>query len=303
MFDYRYLSTPLIGTIIGYFTNALAIKMLFRPYAEKRIGRFRLPFTPGLIPKNRGRLAAAIGEVVGRELLNGDVVKRALLSEAMRQKLDALADEWFDECLRDERPMREALSGVVGERHFSNLEGLAREQVSAVLAEKIREADVGGLVAGSVMKSIGTKTPAPMHKILHPVLTDKRREDIQRPLRDSINRYVSANADALVGAMIAAQMDKALDAPVSDAARRALDQKARAKRALFAAFERLVSTGAERALKEIDLAGIVEAQISGFDSRQIEKVVFSVMNKELRAIIWLGALLGFIMGLCNLLFL
>lgn len=32
-----------IGAVIGYITNWLAIKMLFKPYTEKRIGRFKLP--------------------------------------------------------------------------------------------------------------------------------------------------------------------------------------------------------------------------------------------------------------------
>ena len=40
----------LVGATIGYFTNFLAIKMLFRPRKEVRIKGVRLPFTPGIIP-------------------------------------------------------------------------------------------------------------------------------------------------------------------------------------------------------------------------------------------------------------
>ncbi|MED4171614.1 DUF445 family protein [Halalkalibacterium halodurans] len=53
-----------IGAVIGGVTNSLAIKMLFRPYSEKRIGRFRLPFTPGLIPKRHDELATQLGRMV-----------------------------------------------------------------------------------------------------------------------------------------------------------------------------------------------------------------------------------------------
>ena len=45
-----------VGAVIGYFTNFLAIKMMFRPRHEVRIGKFQLPFTPGIIPKNQKRM-------------------------------------------------------------------------------------------------------------------------------------------------------------------------------------------------------------------------------------------------------
>ena len=47
----------LLGSIIGYFTNSLAIKMLFRPHKAIFIGKHQLPFTPGIIPKNQKRPA------------------------------------------------------------------------------------------------------------------------------------------------------------------------------------------------------------------------------------------------------
>ena len=43
----------IVGAIIGYFTNWLAIKMLFRPHYEKKIFGIKIPFTPGLIPKEK----------------------------------------------------------------------------------------------------------------------------------------------------------------------------------------------------------------------------------------------------------
>ena len=64
----------IVGAIIGYFTNWLAIKMLFRPHYEKRIFGYKLPFTPGLIPKERYRIAKSIGETVGVYLLSPDTI-------------------------------------------------------------------------------------------------------------------------------------------------------------------------------------------------------------------------------------
>ena len=53
-----------IGALIGYCTNYIAIKMLFHPRKEMRIGSWRLPFTPGVIPKNKERIASEVGAAV-----------------------------------------------------------------------------------------------------------------------------------------------------------------------------------------------------------------------------------------------
>ncbi len=74
----RFIVPMIVGGIIGYITNWLAIKMLFRPHKEIRILGVKLPFTPGLIPKESKRVAKSIGATVGENLLSPKVVTDAL---------------------------------------------------------------------------------------------------------------------------------------------------------------------------------------------------------------------------------
>jgi uncharacterized membrane protein YheB (UPF0754 family) len=64
-----YFVPPIAGGVIGYFTNDLAIKMLFRPYRAYYIGKRRVPFTPGLIPRNQARLAKRVADTIMGSLL------------------------------------------------------------------------------------------------------------------------------------------------------------------------------------------------------------------------------------------
>ncbi|MEH1997969.1 MAG: DUF445 family protein [Nostoc sp.] len=64
-----YVSPPVLGGIIGYFTNDIAIKMLFRPYRAIYIAGQKVPFTPGLIPRNQERLALNISKTIMGSLL------------------------------------------------------------------------------------------------------------------------------------------------------------------------------------------------------------------------------------------
>ncbi|HLR21202.1 MAG TPA: DUF445 family protein [Tissierellaceae bacterium] len=77
----------IVGAIIGYFTNWLAIKMLFRPHREIRILGFRLPFTPGLIPKERYRMSKSIGNAVGEHLLTPETIQGVLSSDEAKSNI------------------------------------------------------------------------------------------------------------------------------------------------------------------------------------------------------------------------
>ena len=69
---------PVAGSVIGYFTNDIAIKMLFRPYKPIYIGKRKLPFTPGLIPSNQERLAQKVSDtIMGSLLTPGELQKLA----------------------------------------------------------------------------------------------------------------------------------------------------------------------------------------------------------------------------------
>ncbi len=53
----------------------------------------------------------------------------------------------------------------------------------------------------------------------------------------------------------------------------------------------------------MDIGGIVCQKIAAFDAKELENLIFGIMNRELKAIVYLGALLGFLMGFINILFL
>ncbi|MCL7747020.1 DUF445 domain-containing protein [Halalkalibacter alkaliphilus] len=72
----------IIGAVIGGLTNSLAIKMLFRPYKEVRIRSWRVPFTPGLIPKRHDELAKQLGKMVVDYLLTAEGLGKKLKSKA-----------------------------------------------------------------------------------------------------------------------------------------------------------------------------------------------------------------------------
>lgn len=66
---YRIFISIIVGGTIGWITNVLAIKMLFRPINPIRLSLIGLEIQ-GLLPKRRAEMAKSIGETVEQELIN-----------------------------------------------------------------------------------------------------------------------------------------------------------------------------------------------------------------------------------------
>jgi uncharacterized membrane protein YheB (UPF0754 family) len=131
-----YLAPPLAGAIVGYFTNDVAIKMLFRPYTAKFIGKYQLPFTPGLIPSNQERLATRISDTIMGSLLTPDelqkIAKRLLQVERIQAAISWLFQIALDRIQADKeqktiKVLANILKDLLGESLPRWLKVLARK--------------------------------------------------------------------------------------------------------------------------------------------------------------------------------
>lgn len=75
-----------IGGIIGYVTNVLAIKLIFRPIKAIKIPILNLEIV-GLIPKRRNEIAKNIGEIIQDEFLSMDDILESIMTESDKEKV------------------------------------------------------------------------------------------------------------------------------------------------------------------------------------------------------------------------
>lgn len=113
-----YISPPVVGGIIGYFTNDIAIKMLFRPYQAIYIGGRRVPFTPGLIPRSQERLAKNVSKTIMQSLLTPEelqnLARRLLQTERVQGTILWLLQLAIDQLKSDkEQKTAKILSGIL----------------------------------------------------------------------------------------------------------------------------------------------------------------------------------------------
>lgn len=84
-----WITLPLVGCAIGYLTNYLAVRMIFRPIEPKRVLGFRLQ---GLVGRRQADLAESIGRVVGDHLVSHEDVVAALERVDLERLIDGAVE-------------------------------------------------------------------------------------------------------------------------------------------------------------------------------------------------------------------
>lgn len=294
--DWQFLIGPAVGAVIGYITNDIAVRMLFRPRREMRLFGRKVPFTPGLIPKERPRLARAIREVLDHDLLSAEVVEAALLSEKTLAAVSTAAEQALRRAAAEERTPRMLLEGLFGEESFSMFEAKAKTAIVAYLVEQILASDLEKTIATLVIEEAKKRVESSAAALITLFLDDRHiaslEDKLAAMLRDMLEKY----APPVLDGMLETTVRQGLDAPVKSLVSGFEDKIPGARDFLIEQYKALIRGSLPRALAMLDLGGIVEDKLNDLDAEELEALIMRVMKKELRAIVWLGALLGSIMG-------
>lgn len=187
-----WIMPPLVGAIIGYFTNWLAIKMLFRPLNPVYIWKIKLPFTPGILPRERRKLTDSIGETVSRELLTGDVFRSRLEEPALRVKIEQAVYVIVDDILKgDAAALVKSFAGAPAGRADTE----AAEVAGAAEASFASMEPGSGAAGASAASDSGALVAASFQSIL-------RSAEFRMALADAAGRAAGAAGEIPVGELL-----------------------------------------------------------------------------------------------------
>lgn len=188
-----YIIGALIGAVIGYITNWLAIKMLFRPREAKYIFGMKLPFTPGLIPKEKSRIANKVGETVGTHLLNSDSLSKALKDDKIKAKFNEVAKEKINQVINSNSTLEESLKNTLGENYYA-LKGNMINNITKTILESIQEEEFKNNVKFYIVDSIKERLNKEPEKIIDFINSNKFREVIINTLGEEKTRDIIGKA-------------------------------------------------------------------------------------------------------------
>ena len=318
-----YILAPLVGGVIGYVTNDIAIRMLFRPHTAKYIMGRRVPFTPGIIPKEKGRIAEAVGTVISDNLMSEAVLEKYLLSDNMVNRVRTSIVDFIANQKTNSETVAQFLEHYLSREEVATLADSAKEGLTRQMHDKISDpelgrqvakaamtyvadkinsngaadilSEIGGLVGGLGMAAKLLFTGSVINKFL-----ELLREPVERFLAKNVNEILQKNGDAIIGNLVESETDQLLSRPVKDLLAGQEAKLADAVNTMVSIYKTIITDHLPKILESIDISTIVRDRINEMDMDETENLILQVMNKELRAIVWLGALLGMLMGCVNI---
>ncbi len=273
--------TLVMSAVIGIFTNYIAVKMLFRPYKAKYIGKFHIPFTPGIVPRRKGALAKALGRMVSEMLVRTEDLKSALLSDEISLTI-----------------ARGILSfpsiRTSGEALFPEKYEDGREVALNYLTDKILEGilamNVGEVIAGEAAATV--QAFAARNPLVAMFVNDAMISQLSAPIGEKVTAFLEGDGRNKLRNALDEELAEIEDKPVA----KLVNDPAAFEKIIVGLYRRLVDKYAHSIASQFHIDAIVEAKVNAMPPEALEELLLSVMKKELNAVIWLGGVIGLLLG-------
>jgi uncharacterized membrane protein YheB (UPF0754 family) len=166
------LLTPVMTGLIGWFTNWVAVKMLFKPVKPINFGLFKLQ---GIFPKRQDKLAASIGRMVAEELLTNDDIREKILDRENIDGLLVMVEDKVDNYLNNDFPIKHPVTSFfMGKRRREKIKNELMEEVdnwAPMVIEKIMDdLDKTLKIEEMIAKKVAALPPDKLEKLLNGIL-------------------------------------------------------------------------------------------------------------------------------------
>jgi len=236
----HYIAGPLLGAIIGYITNYIAIKMLFRPLEPKYLFGHQLPFTPGIIPRRKAQFAEALGKAVFDKFFNWDDLELVFKSDEFADKV---ATEIVTE-LRSDKKISD-FEGLISMRTADNIEQLIKQKMKGIFKDDRSVSNMISIGIKSELESVKQQTVCTITKDL--IASDY---ELKKTIKQIYLGFIADHVRPIV--------------------------------------------------ESIDIITQITSKMNEMSAGEVETLALAIVDKELKMIVWLGALLGAIIGAVNI---
>ncbi len=324
--EYLKIIIPiLVGALIGYCTNYIAIKMLFRPQKPIYVFGKKLPFTPGVIPKNKSRIAAAVGNAVGQNLFTNQDIVNAITESGLKNNLsekimdtafntDSSIKDYIDKYYSKKSSENDDLiqtelskevdydasdydDVIIEETDYDKIKNKVSDVITSKILGAFEKIDLNAMVSQIAGKTLSEKVKGTMMEMF---LNESTVSAMSAPIGNSIAEYIKNHGEEIIYPLVDTEVDSFMEKPVSEN----LEELGLDTNILESSVNKLFDTAVSKCgsmiSEYIDIPGIVESKINKMDVSELEELVMQVMKNELQTVINLGALIGAVIGIINI---
>lgn len=245
-----------VSGLIGFFTNWLAITMLFKP-AEKRpiLGH-------GLIPAQKNRIAYRLAQTVSEDLINPEIIKKKIKDSNIIGRYRRLSTRYIKSIIDDPDFRRDIKQWVV--KYLDEM--IADPEIRAALAKRILT-QIEDALHNKSFEKIALKT-----------YTFVKGQEMQSIIEEALVQIPTS---------VESGLDKLDD--LLDQLPKKIDENSEN-------IENIVTNLLYKLINQLNVHALVEENLRSYDEQHISNIIRSATNEQLRYIQYLGAILGVIGG-------
>ena len=295
----QVLSGPLVGAFIGYVTNYIAVKMLFRPLNPVKIGKRTLPFTPGIIPRRKPALAKALGKAVGTTLLTKEDLKAILLCEEVKERITELVCTQLNALFDKEITVKEQALFLAEEEQYEEARQQMIDTMTDTILERVLEMEIGNFIIESAKKGIKEKVTNPFVTMF---LNNDIIDSLAQPIGEYIEQAIQEDGREYIKPMVEKEIESFEEKSIREISEKIPFQFSKIREQIESIYTKGMERFSDTVLEQFQVEKIVEQKVNEMSVKDLEQLVLSVMKDELQAIVNLGALIGFLLGILNICF-
>jgi uncharacterized membrane protein YheB (UPF0754 family) len=263
------LSPLVVATLHGYGAAWLAVRMLFRPRHPVYLFGWQLPLTPGMLPKEREHFIEALSSVIAERLLDIETIADELMKLNLHQEITTLAEREYLHHTQSESTIR-VIAEHLRERLYHLRDSVeARWEITRAL-RKIIEQEMEERF--SLLRRLATSY----------FLDD---EALYRIVGDSINKLAEQIADSLY-------VRTTISQAMAQVPEKLLSGGSMVQASSISSFVMTLS-------QRLDFRSILIHRLTALSNEDIEQLVMDTAGREIRAIVWFGAGIGFVVGVAQ----
>lgn len=290
---------PAVGALIGYCTNYIAVKMLFRPLKPVKIGSWTLPFTPGIMPKRKPALAKALGHAVGDTLLTAQDLKEVLLSSKVKDSVVSMIMTQIDTMEQSEKTIKQLSLTVIEEERYEQLKEQLSQKMTDKVMEHLEEVGIGMIVVTEAKKAVAEKLA---NSFIGKFINEDLMDTLAQPIGDYVEDYIRKEGRVYIEPILCKEVNQMEEIKLGEIVQAIQMDKERLGQKIEELYTKAIETEADAVIQYFNIPSIVEEKVNAMPVKELENLVLSVMKHELQMVVNLGALIGLVLGILNLAF-
>jgi uncharacterized membrane protein YheB (UPF0754 family) len=280
--------------------------MLFRPLKEIRFLGFKLPFTPGILPKHRHRLAQNIGTMVERELLTPEILRLRLAREDIRAQIKKAVSSFTGKIL-EKTPglLIEGREDILNKKITNALETLY-PSVTRSLADFLNSGEIRRELSAKGHVFL-TQIFLQLNALQRIVLTAGKYDlTLQEKMPEIIEKFIKSIEDLLQDSKIKDMLLSAVSSSfggiiggqkhITEIFNINEDEKKELDNFLFDKIMSAADSNIENILISVNIKSLVAERIDSLDMLKVERIILDVMADQFKWINIFGGILGFLIG-------